>query len=88
MQSNLRGELTSGTEPAMQDFDLVDAVARSLKLTSPNELSQLGATLFPAMLNTAVLEGDIKKVIQINIYYTTVKIALVQKNFFLHGFFF
>lgn len=88
MQSNLRGELTSGTEPAMQDFDLVDAVARSLKLTSPNELSQLGATLFPAMLNTAVLEGDIKKVIQINIYYTTVKIAPVQKNFFLHGFFF
>lgn len=62
MQSNLRGELTCTTEPAMQDFDLVDAVARSLKLTSPKELNQLGATLFPAMLNTAVLDGDIKKV--------------------------
>lgn len=62
MQSNLRGELTSGSGPLMQDFDLVDAVARSLKLTSPKELNQLGATLFPAMLNSAVLDGDIKKV--------------------------
>lgn len=63
MQSNLRGELTSGgSSPAMRDFDLVDAVARSLKLSTPKELNQLGATLFPAMLNTSVLEGDIKKV--------------------------
>lgn len=64
MQSNLRGELTSGgSGPAMQEFDLVDAVARSLKLSTPKELNQLGATLFPAMLNTSVLEGDIKKVL-------------------------
>lgn len=70
MQCNLRGELTSGSGPSdLQDFDLVDAVARSLRISTPTELSQLGATLFPAMLNTAVLENDIKKVLPlINIY--------------------
>lgn len=46
----------------MEEYDLVDAVARSLHLSSPQELSQLGATLFPAMLNTAVVAGDIQKV--------------------------
>lgn len=47
MQCSLRGELTSGKAPSMQDYDLVDAVARSLHLSTPEELSQLGATLFP-----------------------------------------
>lgn len=63
MQSNLRGELTSTSGPKMEEYDLVDAVARSLHLTSPQELSQLGATLFPAMLNAAVVAGDIQKVV-------------------------
>uniref|UniRef100_A0A336N284 asparaginase n=1 Tax=Culicoides sonorensis TaxID=179676 RepID=A0A336N284_CULSO len=68
MQSNLRGEITTEHEPVMQDFDFVDAVARSLKLTSPKELKQLGATLFPAMLNSAVVDGDIKKMDQLKGY--------------------
>lgn len=62
IQSNLRGELTSNSGPQMEEYDLVDAVARSLHLSSPKELGQLGATLFPAMLNAAVLSGDIQKV--------------------------
>ncbi|XP_059611242.1 L-asparaginase [Phlebotomus argentipes] len=62
MQRNLRGELTAGKSPEMQEFDLVDAVARSLHLSTPHELSQLGATLFPAMVNTAVKAGDLAKV--------------------------
>jgi 60kDa lysophospholipase len=37
-------------------------VARSLHISSPKELSQLGATLFPAMVNTAVVAGDINKI--------------------------
>jgi len=69
MKSNLRGELTSaGGGPEMQDFDLVDAVARSLRLSTPKELNQLGATLFPAMLNSAVIEGDTKKIDQLKAY--------------------
>ncbi|XP_037029683.1 L-asparaginase [Bradysia coprophila] len=59
MEQNIRGELTSGKP--IQDFDLVDAVARSLHLSSPKQLIQLGATLFPAMVNTAVVQGDKEK---------------------------
>ncbi|GBP17056.1 L-asparaginase [Eumeta japonica] len=68
MQSNLRGELTSNCGPKMEEYDLVDAVARSLHLSSPQELSQLGATLFPAMLNTAVIAGDIQKINNLKAY--------------------
>ncbi|XP_022210348.1 L-asparaginase [Drosophila obscura] len=68
MQSNLRGELTSVTAPKMEDYDLVDAVARSLHLSSPQELDQLGATLFPAMINAAVAEGDLKKINNLKAY--------------------
>lgn len=41
MQTNLRGELTSGKGPELQEFDLVDAVARSLHLSTPKELEQV-----------------------------------------------
>lgn len=61
MECNLRGEVTSGKAPEMQDYDLVDAVARSLHLSTPQELHQLGNVLFPAMVNSAVLAGDIGK---------------------------
>ncbi|XP_003705214.2 L-asparaginase 1 isoform X1 [Megachile rotundata] len=61
MQTNLRGELTAGRPPSLQDLDLVDAVARSLKLSSTAELQELGSILFPAMLNAAVLSHDIDK---------------------------
>lgn len=39
--NNLRGELTNGKGPELQDFDLVDAVARSLHLSTPHELEQV-----------------------------------------------
>ncbi|XP_037938737.1 L-asparaginase-like [Teleopsis dalmanni] len=68
MQSNLRGELTSASGPKMEEFDLVDAVARSLHLSSPQDLGQLGATLFPAMLNSAVIAGDIPKINNLKSY--------------------
>ncbi|EDW06385.1 L-asparaginase [Drosophila mojavensis] len=68
MQSNLRGELTSMGAHAMKDYDLVDAVARSLHLSSPQELNQLGNTLFPAMINAAVMEGNIKKLTNLKAY--------------------
>jgi len=61
MQTNLRGELTGGRPPTMQDWDLVEAVARSLRLSSAAELQELGSILFPAMLNHAVIRHDIVK---------------------------
>lgn len=68
MKSNLRGELTSGRPQKMEEFDLIDAVARSLHISSPKELSQLGETLFPAMINTAVLSGDVNKIDMLKSY--------------------
>ncbi|XP_070508954.1 L-asparaginase isoform X1 [Chironomus tepperi] len=68
MQNNLRGELTSGKGPELQEFDLVDAVARSLHLSTPKELEQLGAVLFPAMVNASVVAGDINKIDMLRTY--------------------
>lgn len=62
MQSNLRGELTLSKPAEMQEEDLIEAVARSLRLSTPRELDQLGATLYPAMVNTAVVAQDTNKV--------------------------
>jgi len=61
MQTNLRGELTAGQPPTLQDWDLVEAVARSLRLSSTVELQELGSILFPAMLSAAVIRRDIIK---------------------------
>lgn len=68
MTNNLRGELTNGKGPALQDFDLVDAVARSLHLSTPHELEQLGAILFPAMVNSSVVAGDTNKLDMLKSY--------------------
>lgn len=68
MQNNLRGELTNGKGPELQDYDLVDAVARSLHLSTPKELEQLGAVLFPAMVNSSVTTGDLNKIDMLKSY--------------------
>lgn len=62
MESNLRGELTSATPVKLDEYGLIDAVARSLQISSPKELSELGETLFPAMINSAILSKDLNKV--------------------------
>lgn len=62
MVSNLRGELTTDKSSKLEDYDLIDAVACSLQISSPKELSQLGNTLFPAMINASVLSGDTNKI--------------------------
>lgn len=61
MVSNLRGELTTDRPVKLDEFDLIDAVARSLQISSPKEMSKLGETLFPAMVNASVLLGDTNK---------------------------
>lgn len=58
----MRGELTSTKPLKLDEFGLIDAVARSLQISSPKELSELGNTLFPAMINSSVLSGDTNKI--------------------------
>lgn len=62
MESNLRGELTSTKPLKLDEFGLIDAVARSLQISSPKELSELGETLFPAMINSSVMSGNTNKI--------------------------
>lgn len=70
-QMNLRGELTSG-QLGSQDWDLMEAVARSLKISSPTEHEELGSTLFPAMLNAAVLKRDVQRLELLKEYVSNV----------------
>ncbi|XP_016840542.1 L-asparaginase 1 isoform X1 [Nasonia vitripennis] len=68
METNLRGELTAGRSVTLQDWDLVDAVGRSLRISSPSEFKELGAILFPAMMNAAVLAKDTMKLSSLKRY--------------------
>lgn len=74
MENSLRGELTSGgiKAPVLQDWDLVDAVARSLHISSPREVKMLHAILFPAMLGSAVEKEDTDKIAELKSYVSFV----------------
>ncbi|XP_050528963.1 L-asparaginase isoform X2 [Daktulosphaira vitifoliae] len=61
---NLRGEMGGGKSEqpnTLAEWDLVDAVARTLHVSSPHELNVLGAVLFPAMLSNAIVRSDLTK---------------------------
>ncbi|XP_055384094.1 L-asparaginase [Condylostylus longicornis] len=92
LQTNLRGEMNTGKDNKLQEYDLIDAVARSLPSASPEQVEELGATLFPAMVNTAILENDINKVNNLKSYgadlsasnydhRTSLHIACAEGNF-------
>lgn len=72
IQTNLRGELTAGRPPTLQDWDLVEAVAISLRLSSAAEHQELRTILFPAMLNAAVIRRDIVKLESLKGYVSNV----------------
>ncbi|XP_033323829.2 L-asparaginase isoform X1 [Megalopta genalis] len=76
MQINLRGELSAGRPPSLQDVDLVEAVARSLRISSSAEFAELGTILFPAMLNAAVIAKDLAKLESLKGYGANI----TQKN--------
>lgn len=62
MGTNLRGELTTTKPMKLDEFGLIEAVARSLQITSPKDLTELSDTLFPLIVNTSVLSGDLTKI--------------------------
>ncbi|XP_053685119.1 L-asparaginase [Sabethes cyaneus] len=84
MKSNLRGELTQEKTPEMQEYDLIDAVARTLQLTSAKELCQLKSSLFPAMVNTAVLAGDVSKLSNLKGYGADLSVENYDRRTALH----
>ncbi|XP_047353243.1 L-asparaginase 1 isoform X2 [Vespa velutina] len=84
MQSNLRGELTSSQLPFMFESDLVNAVARSLKLSSRAEFQELTSILIPSMLNAAVVKCDIDKLKSLKEYGANVSQTNVDGRTALH----
>lgn len=84
MKSNLRGELTREKTPEMQEYDLIDAVARTLQLNSAKELCQLKLSLFPAMVNTAVLAGDVSKLSNLKGYGADLSVENYDRRTALH----
>ncbi|XP_058839457.1 L-asparaginase-like [Topomyia yanbarensis] len=84
MKSNLRGELTREKTPEMQEYDLIDAVARTLQLNSAKELSQLKSSLFPAMVNTAVIAGDVSKLNNLKGYGADLSMENYDRRTALH----
>lgn len=59
MRTSLRGELTDVTTEDTED--LIEAVARCLKVTSKMQKKNLNNILYPSMLNNAVLADDIER---------------------------
>lgn len=59
METNLRGELTAGDRTiALQDWNLIEAIGRSLKISSSEKLKKVGEVIFPALMNAAVKAKD------------------------------
>lgn len=58
MESNLRGELTADNSVTLQDWHLIEAIGRSLKISSSEKLKKVGEILFPALMNAAVKAKD------------------------------
>ena len=81
METNLRGELTAGRSVTLHDWDLVDAVGRSLRINSPQEFKELGAILFPAMMNAAVMSKDLAKLESLKRYVSLSLRCFVYNNY-------
>lgn len=76
--ANLRGEMSGGPPKisrknhAADEWDLVDAVARTLlHVNGSQELTALGGVLFPAMLGNAVTRSDLNKLDELKGFVST-----------------
>lgn len=70
MLTNIRGELTSEAS-SKEGYDLIGAVARLLNLTTEKDKDDLSHILFPAILQAAVLKGDLKRIEEVKGYVST-----------------
>lgn len=54
MMTNFRGELTVPQPSMVKENELIEALARSLHLSSSEEMDQLKDVLFPSLICSAV----------------------------------
>ncbi|XP_041353074.1 L-asparaginase-like [Gigantopelta aegis] len=62
MGHNLRGEMTTNVEGKLSilDFELIESVAKTLCLSSRDEIAKLRESLYPNLILSASRKGDIK----------------------------
>lgn len=61
MMTNLRGELTIPQSSQLKEMEIVEAVARSLHLSSSEEMEKLKDVLFPSLILSAIKKDDLVK---------------------------
>lgn len=54
MMTNLRGELTVPQPTMVKEMELIEALARSLHLSSSEDMDKLKDVLFPSLICSAV----------------------------------
>lgn len=61
MQTSLRGELTVVKETPLKDLDLITAIAKTMNISSTEELEALKTTLVPSILCNVAAKGDCER---------------------------
>lgn len=83
MMTNIRGELSTD---AMHnnELDLAAAVAKTLHLSGRQELNKLKKILYPALFQSAVREGDIDKIKEMQNYGADISMTDFDRRNILH----
>nr|XP_054927628.1 L-asparaginase-like isoform X1 [Dermacentor andersoni] len=61
LQASLRGELTVAKPSKLDDLDLITAIARTMNISSPEELQSLQTVLYPSILCSVTARGDVDR---------------------------
>lgn len=61
MQANLRGELTVVKPRKLDDLDLITTIARTMNISSSEELQSLQTVLYPSILCSVAARGDLDR---------------------------
>ncbi|XP_075556457.1 L-asparaginase isoform X5 [Dermacentor variabilis] len=61
LQASLRGELTVSKPSKLDDLDLITAIARTMNISSPEELQSLQTVLYPSILCSVTARGDVDR---------------------------
>ncbi|KAK4005066.1 L-asparaginase-like isoform X1 [Daphnia magna] len=85
MMTNLRGELTLPHTKLDKEMELVEALARSLHLSSSEEMEQLKDVLFPSLICSAVKTGDLYKLESLERYGANLSAGDVDGRTPLHA---
>lgn len=81
--ANIRGELSTEIYSS-HSFDLAAAVAKSLNIIGQHEINKLKKIMYPAMLQSAVREGDINKIKEIQSYGADLPVQDCDRRNILH----